>query len=117
MNEEKLGFCGYDCGTCPAYIATQTNDYEMKEEVARIFSSFSPIKLTAEDINCYGCLSGTFSNTPLMEQCKICEVRVCAVEKEVNTTCLNCKDFTCSKLKEKWDQIPPDAKKNIKIIN
>lgn len=115
MKKQLLGFCGYDCATCPAYIATKANDHKMKEEVAKKMSQFMGLPLTADDVNCTGCVHATYNETAIMEHCKNCIVRLSAKERGLTTTCADCPEYACSKLKTTWEQIPPGAKENLEM--
>ena len=49
-----VGYCGIDCSKCNAYIATITNDNELKEKTARLWSKLNNAKILPENINCNG---------------------------------------------------------------
>ena len=55
--KKLIACCGIDCETCIARIATITNDDALREEVAKkCREMFNDHDVTAESINCLGCL-------------------------------------------------------------
>jgi hypothetical protein len=96
-NDKMVAFCGIVCTECPAYIATQKNDDELREKVAQKWSSDEyPIKM--KDVNCYGCV---VEDNDVMDFCSECEVRKCGIEKGVKN-CAYCDDYICEKLEKLW---------------
>ena len=82
MERKYLGYCGLNCETCEARIATIKNDDAMREEVARKWSELNHAEITPEMINCTGCrFAGV--KTPFCES--ICAIRKCGMEKGVKT--------------------------------
>ena len=78
-----FGYCCIECSKCQAYVATQSNDDQLRAKVAEQW------KMKAEQINCDGCKS----DKPLFN----CEVKECAVKKGL-PTCAHCADFpACDK--------------------
>lgn len=94
--KEFIAFCGLDCETCEARIATTTNDNELRVKVAKEWSKLNGVEITPEMINCVGCrLNG--KKTPFCES--ICQIRQCGLAKGYKT----CGDFAdmekCKKLR------------------
>ena len=89
----ELAFCGLECNKCEAYIATQENNNTKRQQVAQSWSNMFGTNITAVEINCNGCHSNL-----LFSHCKVCEIRTCAIEKEL-ATCGTCIDYSCEKLK------------------
>ncbi|MBQ5987554.1 MAG: GNAT family N-acetyltransferase, partial [Clostridia bacterium] len=50
-----LGFCGLDCETCEARLATVHNDDALRKKVAEEWSKLNGVTITPEMINCSGC--------------------------------------------------------------
>lgn len=92
-----VGFCGITCSDCPAFIATQRNDPELKKEVAKAWSTDKE-KLRPEDINCGGCFA---AREALFSYCLTCVVRRCGSERGVEN-CAHCHEFPCVKLTVLW---------------
>lgn len=97
MAEKMIAFCGIVCDDCRAFIATQTNDAELKREVAKAWSTKKET-LKPEDIDCDGCLA---TGKRLFKFCQVCEVRRCGHEKGVEN-CAYCREFPCAKLSGLW---------------
>lgn len=97
MKEKMIAFCGIICGDCRALIATQTNDTEVKKEVARAWSAEKDT-LKQEDIDCDGCLT---TGQRLFKFCRTCDVRRCGYENGVEN-CAYCGKFPCSTLTGLW---------------
>jgi hypothetical protein len=90
---EMTAYCGLECGECPAYLATQKDDMEALAKVAEEWSKQFGMEIPAETIICDGCKSGQ----RLCSYCAMCQVRDCAVAKEV-PTCGHCGDYVCEML-------------------
>lgn len=100
-----LAFCGLNCVKCDAFIATQTNDDEMRARVAREWSTALDTTIKPEDINCTGCLSSGVK-TYYCDQ--MCEIRKCASARKFET-CADCEAYACDKLDQVF-KISQDAK-------
>lgn len=97
---EYISFCGLKCLECPAYIAKRTNDNALRTKTAKIWSNAGFI-IDADSINCDGCHT---ENGDLVFHCLKCDVRNCALLKNV-TTCADCTDYPCEKLEKLWKDI------------
>ena len=68
-----IAYCGLDCGTCDARIATIHNDDVLRGKVARLWSELNGAEITPEMINCTGCrIEG--AKTPFCES--LCPIRL-----------------------------------------
>lgn len=94
MNE-LIAYCGLNCETCNARIATIQNDDELRRKTAKLWSEWNHADITPEMINCVGCrVDGV--KTPYCEQ--LCPIRKCAQEKGY-TTCGSCPELDrCEKV-------------------
>ena len=91
----NLSACGIECAKCDAYLATQANDLAAREEVARKWQQeFNAPQITADTINCDGCMAAGDRH---FGYCLDCEVRKCAVERQLEN-CAHCPDYVCEKL-------------------
>lgn len=91
MIKKMIAHCGLDCEKCDAYIATMNNDDVLREKTAKLWAEINNAPITAEMIHCMGCrMDGV--KTPFCDS--MCEIRQCAVKKEIDT----CGD--CSELKK-----------------
>ena len=90
-----VAYCCLECDKCDAYIATQSNDKQLKAKVAKEW------KMDIEKLSCDGCKS----ENALFN----CDAKKCAVARGV-LTCAHCDDFpTCDK--EIWTKWPMLKKK------
>lgn len=111
MAKEIIAYCGLLCNECPAYIATQTDNKEMRIKTAKGWST-KDHKVDADDIICDGCSGDGRLNV----FCTDCEVRKCAIEKELDN-CAHCNDYACEKLTRLWNIISsPDAVERLEKI-
>jgi len=97
-SSKMIAFCGIDCGECPAYKATQTDDSEKLAEVAKEWSS-DELKLGPEDVLCDGCHSERVFNWA-----HNCTTRLCGLEKDVEN-CARCDEYLCDKLEKQWGML------------
>ena len=90
-----IAFCGLDCETCQARIATIHDDDGLREKVARLWSDLNGVEITPEMINCSGCrIDGV--KTPYCDS--LCPIRQCAISRKVET-CGDCGEMeSCEKL-------------------
>lgn len=95
MNE-FIAYCGLNCETCEARIATINNDDKLREEVAKKWSLLNNVIITKEMINCTGCKTAGVK-TPFADT--LCPIRKCAKAKG-ESFCKKCQEFNdCQKIK------------------
>ena len=105
-----MAYCGLVCTDCGAYIATQNNDDEKRQEVAEKWNREYNHEFKIEDINCDGCTSGG----RVIGYGNICPIRKCARGKNVKN-CGWCDEYPCGGLGELF-KARPDAKKALDAI-
>ncbi len=105
-----IAYCGLDCEKCDAYIATIHDDHALREKTAKLWAELNHAPILPEHINCEGCrVDGV--KTVYCES--LCEIRQCALKKDM-MTCGCCPDMeTCQSVKEIISN-NPDAMKNLK---
>ncbi len=93
--KDFIAYCGLDCETCEARIATANDDDALRVKVAKLWSELNGVEITPEMINCAGCrIDGV--KTPYCDS--LCPIRQCAMNKKVET-CGSCCDLeTCEKV-------------------
>ena len=93
--KDLIAYCGLDCETCEARLATVNNDNELRTKVAKLWSELNNVEITPEMINCVGCrVDGV--KTPYCEA--LCPIRQCALSRKVET-CGDCAEMdTCEKV-------------------
>ena len=89
-------YCGLNCKTCEARLATVNNDNELRKKVAAEWSKLNQEEILPEMINCEGCcMDGV--KTPFCES--LCEIRKCAIKNNMET-CMSCSEMSsCTKIK------------------
>jgi hypothetical protein len=98
--EEIIAYCGLICTECPAFIATQTNDIELRRKTAKGWST-KENKIDPDDIVCDGCLVVKERHNVF---CSECEVRACGLETDVKN-CSYCGKYPCEHLEKLWNII------------
>ena len=90
-----IAYCGLDCETCEARLATVNHDEAQRRKISREWSELNGVEITPEMIHCEGCrIDG--AKTPYCES--LCPIRQCANAKGVET-CGSCKAAeSCEKL-------------------
>ena len=110
---DMVSYCGIDCGTCPAYLATQANDDAKRTKVANLWSRMFGTAITKEGINCDGCRQ---NNGRLFGHCRTCNVRLCAQGKDLDS-CGRCRDYSCETLNDLLALLPiEEPRKNLEAI-
>ncbi len=91
-----IAYCGLNCKTCDARLATVNDDAELRKKVAALWSKLNDTEITPEMINCTGCrIEGP--KTPYCES--LCPIRRCAISRKAET-CGSCDEMdSCEKLK------------------
>lgn len=96
MNKLRA-YCGLNCETCEARIATINDDDEMRKAVAAKWSEMNNEPLiTPETINCMGCKTEGECKTYFCSH--LCEIRKCCAKRGYDT-CAECAEWkTCAAL-------------------
>ena len=108
--KNRIAYCGLDCGTCAAYLATIYNDQALREETATLWARLNSAPILPEHINCEGC-RGSGAKTIFCDS--LCAVRQCALGKGV-LTCGDCPDMENCQHVGKIFANNPEALKNLK---
>lgn len=107
--KEMMGYCGLDCETCDAYLATIHNDQALREKTAKLWAELNHAPILPEHINCIGCRSDGVK-TVFCEH--MCTIRQCALNKGV-TTCGSCPELESCQTVGAIIQNNPVARKNL----
>lgn len=93
--KEYIAYCGLDCETCEARLATVNDDDRLREKVATLWSELNGVEITPDMINCVGC---RIDGVKTVYCDSLCPIRQCAVDKAYET-CGSCEDMkSCEKL-------------------
>lgn len=95
MDNKFIAYCGLDCESCEARLATINDDNELRKKVAKEWSEMNKADIRPEMINCVGCRVEGIK----FAYCEsMCPVRQCAMAKEMDT-CGTCKEInSCPKV-------------------
>jgi len=107
----KIAYCGLDCNSCDAYIATRDDDAELRRKVAAAWSKEIQPEIKPDDINCNGCQS---TDGPIFLYCAICEIRSCARGMGFEN-CAHCPEYSCHRTEELF-RIAPEARQQLDSI-
>jgi hypothetical protein len=106
-----LAYCGLSCAQCPAYIATQTDDQELRTKTATEWSSES-FTVSPDELYCDGCSTTAGKR---WTWCNQCTVRACASERQV-TTCAACPDYGCDTLESFLQMAGTEARQRLEAL-
>ncbi|HOD53375.1 MAG TPA: DUF3795 domain-containing protein [Candidatus Cloacimonadota bacterium] len=93
MKSLNQGACGLDCQICEARIATENNDNQLREKVAKEWSEMYQANIQPENVNCTGCMKEGIK----FAHCNECNIRSCVIDHKINH-CAECSDFACEKI-------------------
>ena len=94
--KKSMSYCGLDCEVCDAFVATKTNDSQLKAQVAHRWSRLYKKDIKPEDVCCRGCKS---QGTQGIYCQSMCRIKPCCREKGIKT-CAPCSEFPCKDIKE-----------------
>lgn len=78
--KQLIAYCGLDCESCDARIATVKNDDELREKTAQKWSAMNNApEITAATINCMGCRADGVKFAYCSDYC---EIRKCRSKKD-----------------------------------
>jgi hypothetical protein len=109
--QEIVAYCGLVCTECPAYKATQENDYTARAKVAEQWSKQFKHDFQTEDINCNGCPA---VSEVQFSYCSMCDIRKCGVDRKV-LNCAYCVEYPCDKLNKFHTEVA-EAKAKLEAI-
>ena len=110
--KELIAYCGLNCETCEAYIATKNDDNELRKKISKNWSELNNVEITPEMINCDGC---RIDGVKTIFCDSICQIRQCALEKKVET-CADCEEMEeCEKLVMIFEN-NSEARKNLENL-
>ena len=87
-------YCGHDCSKCVTYIATQTNDDNLRRQSQSFYKERFGLDIPLEKFNCEG---GRSKN--VFELCKECPFVKCCKERSVDS-CSKCPEYPCKEISD-----------------
>ena len=106
-----IGYCGLNCETCDAYLATIHDDQALREKTAKLWAELNHVPILPEHINCEGCRA---DGRKTLYCDTLCGIRQCALKKGV-TTCGDCPDWEKCQTVGAVIANNPDAVNNLKM--
>jgi len=94
MEERMVAYCGLICTECDAFIATQAENMEALERMAKEATKQLGAEMTVADAMCDGCRAATGRQ---IGYCHECAIRLCGVQKHIDN-CAHCGDYPCEKI-------------------
>lgn len=92
MNNDcsKLSVCGFDCTSCPIYLATVNKDLNKLKQILKKDSE----EMTIENSGCLGCFSEKVNH-----MCDICYMKNCTKKRGIDS-CGKCNNYPCDYTKK-----------------
>jgi hypothetical protein len=111
-----ISYCGLKCTSCPIHLATLEQDHSkqisMRESIVKQCLELYGMNLKLEEVtDCDGC---KVNDGRLFSGCINCEIRKCAMLKEIEN-CALCNDYACNLLLKHFKQ-DPEAKLRLEEI-
>ena len=107
---DMIAYCGLDCETCDAYLATIHDDQALREKTAKLWAELNDAPILPEHINCEGC---RVDGVKTVYCDSLCAIRQCALKKGV-AACGECLDLEKCQTVGAVISNNPDALKNLK---
>ncbi len=104
-----IAYCGLDCESCEARLATVNDDDALRRKVAAQWSALNGVEITPDMIHCEGCRTDGVK-TPYCES--LCPIRQCALQRGVQT-CGSCGEVRACKTAEMILGNNGDARRNL----
>ena len=100
MDNNTIAYCGINCATCELYIATVSNDYNLKQELSLKWGKLYNRSFEIEEMNCQGCKS---KNKFFI--CNRCDIVSCNVDKSIEK-CTQCEVYPCKRIEKfyQWQE-------------
>jgi hypothetical protein len=111
--DKLIAYCGLNCASCDARIATVQNDDELRKATVEKWKVMhGAVGLLPEMINCTGCREAGVK----FSHCAVCEIRNCARAKGYDT-CGDCNEMETCALISGLHKFVPEALQNLKNLN
>ncbi len=107
---DMIAYCGLDCETCDAYLATIHDDQALREKTAKLWAELNQAPILPEHIRCEGCREDG-AKTVYCES--LCAIRRCALKRGM-ATCGDCPDMETCRTVGAVLSNNPDALENLR---
>ena len=87
-------YCGHDCSKCVSYIATQTNNEDLRRQAQSFYKESFGLDIPLEKFYCDG---GRSKN--VFELCKECPFKKCCIEHGIDA-CSKCSEYPCKDISD-----------------
>ena len=87
-------YCGHDCSKCVTYIATQTNNEDLRRQAQSFYKESFGLDIPLEKFHCDG---GRSKN--VFELCKECPFKKCCIEHGIDA-CSKCSEYPCKDISD-----------------
>lgn len=87
-------YCGHDCSKCVTYIATQTNNDDLRRQAQIFYKESIGLDIPLEKFYCNG---GKTKN--VFELCKECPFKKCCIERGIDA-CGKCSEYPCKEISD-----------------
>lgn len=101
------GYCGHDCAKCVTYLATQTNNENLRRQSQLFYKEQFGFAIPLADFCCDGCKSKN-----VFALCKECPFKKCCTERGIEA-CGKCPEYPCKTISDYQEKYVNKA--NIKI--
>ena len=92
--KEPICYCGHDCSRCLTYLATISNDDDLRKQSQEFYKTEFGIDIPLEEIHCLGGRS-----KDIFYLCKECPFIKCCKEHSIEMCC-DCPKYPCQNIKE-----------------
>ncbi len=87
-------YCGHDCSKCVTYVATMTDNDNLRMQSQRFYREQFGQDIPLEKFNCWG-----GRTDKVFEFCQDCPFRKCCIERNINS-CNLCSEYPCTMFKD-----------------
>ena len=87
-------YCGHDCSKCVTYIATQTNNEDLRRQAQSFYKESFGLDIPLKKFYCDG---GRSKN--VFELCKECPFKKCCIEHGIDA-CSKCSEYPCKDISD-----------------
>jgi hypothetical protein len=87
-------YCGHDCTRCVVYVATITDDMDLRRQAQEFYQTMFGYDVPLEKVHCMGGRASA-----VFYLCQSCPWRQCCKRRQLNA-CDECSDYPCETLEQ-----------------